>query len=96
GFLRLHDIFNLNLPAELIVLSACQTGLVGLDEQGEIQQEVKGEGLMGLTRGFMYAGAKRVVVSLWSVKDVATAELMNKFYQQMLRKGVNPVAALRA
>ncbi|HAJ64813.1 MAG TPA: hypothetical protein DCP31_40880 [Cyanobacteria bacterium UBA8543] len=96
GFLRLHDIFNLNLPAELIVLSACQTGLVGLDEQGEIQQEVKGEGLMGLTRGFMYAGAKRVVVSLWSVKDVATAELMHKFYQQMLRKGVNPVAALRA
>ena len=96
GFLRLHDIFNLNLPAELIVLSACQTGLVGLDEQGEIKQEVKGEGLMGLTRGFMYAGAKRVVVSLWSVKDVATAELMNKFYQQMLRKGVNPVAALRA
>ena len=44
----------------------------------------------------MYAGAKRVVVSLWSVKDVATAELMNKFYRQMLQKGLNPVAALRA
>ena len=96
GFLRLHDIYNLNLPAELIVLSACETGLVGLDEQGEIKQDVKGEGLIGLTRGFMYAGAKRVVVSLWSVKDVATAELMNKFYRQMLQKGLNPVAALRA
>ena len=67
GFLRLQDIFNLNLPAELVVLSACETGL------GE---NVKGEGLVGLTRGFMYAGARRVVVSLWSVNDVATSEVM--------------------
>jgi len=51
---------------------------------------------VGLTRGFMYAGAKRVAVSLWSVNDTATAELMKRFYQQMLEKGVNPVAALRA
>jgi len=87
GFLRLNDIFNLNLPAELVVLSACETGL---------GKDVKGEGLVGLTRGFMYAGSKRVVVSLWSVKDVATAELMKKFYQQMLDKKLNPVAALRA
>jgi CHAT domain-containing protein len=87
GFLRLHDIFNLNLPAELVVLSACETGL---------GKDVQGEGLVGLTRGFMYAGAKRVAVSLWSVNDVATAELMKRFYQQMLEKGVNPVAALRA
>ncbi|MFB8790533.1 MAG: CHAT domain-containing protein [Potamolinea sp.] len=87
GFLRLNDIFNLNLPAELVVLSACETGL---------GKDVKGEGLVGLTRGFMYAGAKRVVVSLWSVKDNATAELMKKFYQQMLDKGLNPVAAMRA
>jgi len=87
GFLRLHDIFNLNLPAELVVLSACETGL---------GKDVQGEGLVGLTRGFMYAGAKRVVVSLWSVNDTATAELMKRFYQQMLEKGVNPVAALRA
>ncbi len=87
GFLRLADIFNLNLPAELVVLSACETGL---------GKDVKGEGLVGLTRGFMYAGAKGVVVSLWSVKDNATAELMKKFYQQMLDKGLNPVAALRA
>jgi CHAT domain-containing protein len=87
GFLRLNDIFNLNLPAELVVLSACETGL---------GKDVKGEGLVGLTRGFMYAGSKRVVVSLWSVKDNATAELMKKFYQQMLDKKLNPVAALRA
>ncbi|HBB34063.1 MAG TPA: hypothetical protein DDZ80_19265 [Cyanobacteria bacterium UBA8803] len=86
GFLRLHDIFNLNLPAELVVLSACQTGL------GE---NVKGEGIIGLTRGFMYAGAKRVVVSLWSVNDIATSELMSKFYQNMLQSGQNPVTALR-
>ncbi|MBE9205013.1 tetratricopeptide repeat protein [Nostoc sp. LEGE 06077] len=87
GFLRLRDIFNLNLPAELIVLSACQTGL------GE---EVKGEGLVGLTRGFMYAGSPRVVVSLWSVDDEATSELMKLFYANMLRKNLKPAAALRA
>ncbi|HBL58409.1 MAG TPA: hypothetical protein DDZ80_07790 [Cyanobacteria bacterium UBA8803] len=87
GFLRLHDIFNLNLPAELVVLSACETGL---------GKDVKGEGLVGLTRGFMYAGARRVVVSLWSVNDVATSEVMAKFYQKMLQEGENPVSALRA
>ncbi len=87
GFLRLHDIYNLNLPAELVVLSACETGL---------GKDVKGEGLVSLTRGFMYAGAKRVTVSLWNVNDMATASLMTKFYQQMLEKGLNPVAALRA
>ncbi|MEH2124958.1 CHAT domain-containing protein [Nostoc sp.] len=87
GFLRLHDIFNLNLPVELVTLSACETGL---------GKDVKGEGLLGLTRGFMYAGAKRVAVSLWSVNDTATASLMTKFYQQMLEKGLTPVAALRA
>ncbi len=86
GFLRLNDIFNLNLPAELVVLSACQTGL------GE---NVKGEGLVGLTRGFMYAGARRVVVSLWAVDDLATSEVMAKFYQKMLNQDQNPVVALR-
>ncbi|AFY49632.1 hypothetical protein Nos7524_3858 [Nostoc sp. PCC 7524] len=86
GFLRLHDIFNLNLQAELVVLSACKTGL------GE---EVKGEGLVGLTRGFMYAGSPRVVVSLWSVDDQATSELMQLFYKQMLQTGLKPAAALR-
>ncbi|MCA1994700.1 MAG: CHAT domain-containing protein, partial [Coleofasciculus sp. S288] len=87
GFLRLHDVFNLNLPAELVVLSACQTGL---------GQDVKGEGLVGLTRGFMYAGAPRVVVSLWSVNDEGTSELMTRFYKKMLQDGQKPAAALRA
>jgi CHAT domain-containing protein len=87
GFLRANDIYNLKLPAELVVLSACQTGL---------GKEIKGEGLVGLTRGFMYAGAARVVVSLWSVNDKATAELMTKFYEKMLKQGERPAAALRA
>jgi CHAT domain-containing protein len=87
GFLRLHDVFNLNLPAELVVLSACQTGL---------GQEVKGEGLVGLTRGFMYAGAPRVMVSLWNVYDEGTSELMARFYKKMLQEKLKPAAALRA
>ncbi len=86
GFLRAHDIYNLNLPAELVVLSACETGL---------GKEIKGEGLVGLTRGFMYAGARRVVVSLWNVNDKATAELMARFYRGMLRENKTPAAALR-
>ncbi len=87
GFLRAHEIYNLNLPAELVVLSACQTGL---------GKEIRGEGLVGLTRGFMYAGAARVVVSLWNVNDEATSELMANFYQKMLRQGQRPAAAMRA
>ena len=87
GFLSAHDIYNLKLPAELVVLSACQTGL---------GKEIKGEGLVGLTRGFMYAGAARVVVSLWNVNDKATADLMTKFYEKMLKQGERPAAALRA
>jgi CHAT domain-containing protein len=87
GFLRLHDIYNLNLPADLVVLSACNTGL---------GKEVRGEGLVGIVRGFMYAGAARVVASLWKVDDEATAELMKRFYQQMLQEGKTPAAALRA
>jgi CHAT domain-containing protein len=87
GFLRLHEIFNLRLPAELVVLSACQSGL---------GKEVKGEGLVGLTRGFMYAGAARVMASLWQVNDAATAELMKRFYRRMLQDGMRPAAALRA
>lgn len=86
GFLRAHDIYNLNLPAELVVLSACQTGL---------GRDIKGEGLVGLTQGFMYAGARRVVVSLWNVNDRATAELMQRFYRGMLREHLTPAAALR-
>lgn len=86
GFLRLHEIYNLELPADLIVLSACQTGL---------GKEIKGEGLVGLTRGFMYAGAARVTASLWKVDDAATAELMGRFYFAMLKKKLSPPAALR-
>lgn len=87
GFLRLNDLYNLNLPAEVVVLSACKTGL---------GKEIKGEGLIGLTRGFMYAGAKCVVVSLWDVNDASTAELMVRFYRGMLQKKMRPAAALRA
>ncbi|NOT61191.1 MAG: CHAT domain-containing protein [Acidobacteria bacterium] len=87
GFLRLHEVFNLKLNADLVVLSACETGL---------GKEIKGEGLIGLTRGFMYAGVPRVVASLWKVDDLATAELMKRFYRGMLRDNLRPAAALRA
>jgi CHAT domain-containing protein len=87
GFLRLYDIYNLKLNADLVVLSACQTAL---------GKEVRGEGIIGLTRGFMYAGARRVVASLWQVDDRATAELMKRFYQAMLGGGMKPAAALRS
>ncbi len=86
GFLRAHEIYNLSLPAELVVLSACQTGL---------GKEIRGEGLVGLTQGFMYAGARRVVVSLWNVNDRGTAELMQRFYSSMLKENQSPAAALR-
>jgi len=87
GYLFLHDIYNLNLPAELVVLSACQTG---------IGKQVKGEGLIALTRGFMYAGAARLVASLWKVNDAATAKLMAQFYKEMFVNGKKPAAALQA
>ncbi|HEX4946431.1 MAG TPA: CHAT domain-containing protein [Blastocatellia bacterium] len=88
GFLRLHEIYNLKLNAELVTLSACQTAL---------GKDIRGEGLVGLTRGFMYAGAPRVVASLWKVDDKATAELMKRFYQAMLgEQRLRPAAALRA
>jgi CHAT domain-containing protein/predicted negative regulator of RcsB-dependent stress response len=86
GFLRLHDIYNLNLPAELVVLSACNTAL---------GKSIKGEGLVGIVRGFMYAGAKRVVASHWKVDDEATGELMARFYEEMFKQNRSPAAALR-
>jgi CHAT domain-containing protein/Tfp pilus assembly protein PilF len=86
GFLDLEDVYNLNLPSDLVVLSACETAL---------GKEVRGEGMVGLTRGFMYAGASRVVASLWKVDDVATAQLMGNFYKAMLQDGMRPAAALR-
>jgi CHAT domain-containing protein len=87
GFLRAHEIFNLKFPAEVVVLSACQTG---------IGKDIRGEGLVSLTRGFMHAGAPRVVVSLWDVSDWGTTELMVRFYHGMLKEGMRPAAALRA
>jgi len=87
GFLRLYDVYNLKLGADLVVLSACQTAL---------GKEVKGEGLVGLTRGFMYAGAPRVAASLWRIDDRASAELMKRFYQRMLGEGMSAASALRA
>jgi CHAT domain-containing protein len=87
GFLRAHEIFNLKLSPEVVVLSACQTGM---------GKNIRGEGLLSLTRGFMYAGAPRVIVSLWGVSDLGTTELMVRFYQGMLKEGMRPAAALRA
>lgn len=87
GYLGLNEIYNLNLPADLVVLSACETG---------IGKQIKGEGLIALTRGFMHAGAERVVSSLWRVDDQATAELMKEFYIEMFVNKLKPAAALRA
>jgi CHAT domain-containing protein len=83
----LNDIYNLHLSADLVVLSACDTAL---------GRDVKGEGLVGLTRGFMSAGSKSVVASLWKVDDRATAILMAEFYKSMLEDGQSPAAALRS
>jgi CHAT domain-containing protein len=87
GVLRLHDVYGLELGADMVVLSACRTAL---------GKEVRGEGIVGLTRGFLYAGARRVVASLWSSPDQATAELMTRFYRGLLKDGLPPAAALRA
>ncbi len=87
GYLRLHDIYNLQLDTDLVVLSACETAL---------GKEIKGEGIVGLTRGFMYAGAPSVVASFWRVEDKATADLMKRFYQRMFNEKLPPSAALRA
>ncbi len=86
GFLRLQDIYGLRLDADMVALSACRTALGA---------EIRGEGLVGLTRGFMYAGARRVLASLWDVQDRATAEIMVRLYRGILVEGRAPVAALR-
>ena len=87
GFLHLADIYGLDLRADLVVLSACQSAL---------GREIRGEGLVGMTRGFFHAGAERVLVSLWNVNDRATVELMRRFYRGILNEGLSPAAALRA
>lgn len=87
GFVGLRNIYELHAPVNMVVLSACQTAL---------GKDVRGEGLIGLTRGFMYAGASSVVASLWKVDDEATAVLMREFYVNLLRNGATPAEALRA
>ena len=86
GYLRLTDIYSLRLSADLVVLNACGTAL---------GKEIAGEGLVGLTRGFMYAGASRVLASLWQVDDESTAELMKVFYRNVLSEKMSYAAALR-
>ncbi len=87
GFLRLPELFNLDFPAEMVTLSACQTGL------GTTQP---GEGLVGMTRGLLYAGAKRVTLSLWNVPDNETAELMQQFYRNIWTHKMSHSEALRS
>jgi hypothetical protein len=86
GLLRLHEIVELRLAASLVVLSACETAL---------GRDVPGEGMIGLARGFLHAGAGQVVASLWRVHDQGTAELMARFYAGLLRDRLAPAAALR-
>jgi CHAT domain-containing protein len=87
GFVMLPDIYDMTLNADVVVLSGCQTAL---------GKQIRGEGPIGLARGFMYAGVPRVVASLWQVDDLATAELMRRFYRGVLIQGLTPAAALRA
>lgn len=86
GFLRLHEIYNLRLNADLVVLSACRTALGA---------EVRSEGMIGLTRGFMYAGAAQVMATLWGIRDNATTSFMTQFYQELLLRHQRPASALR-
>jgi CHAT domain-containing protein len=88
GFIRAREILEWPLEADLVVLSGCRTG---------IGRVIRGEGIMALSRAFLAAGASRLVMSLWSVDDKATAELMARFYRRMLgTEHLAPAAALRA
>jgi CHAT domain-containing protein len=86
GFLLSGDIFELKLDADLVVLSGCRTGL---------GKPVRGEGFVGLTQSFMYAGTSRLLTSLWSIEDRATAQLMANFYKYHLEKKMPAAAALK-
>jgi CHAT domain-containing protein len=86
GFLSLNDIYNLELESDMIVLSACQTAL---------GKDVRGEGLIGVSRGFLYAGSKRIIASLWKVDDAATAEFMKRFYRNYLQEEMPASKALQ-
>jgi tetratricopeptide (TPR) repeat protein len=87
GLLRLHEIMELRLAAALVVLSACETAL---------GQRVAGEGLIGLVRAFLHAGAGQVMASLWPIQDQGTAELMTRFYAALLGGEHDAAAALRS
>ena len=86
GVLRLHDLEQLRLDADLVVLSGCETAL---------GRAIHGEGLVGLSYGFLVAGARTVVASLWQVPDTATAVLMREFYRQLLTEHRSPSIALK-
>jgi CHAT domain-containing protein/tetratricopeptide (TPR) repeat protein len=86
GYLQLNDIYRLRLNADLVVLGACRTGL---------GKQLRGEGMIGLTRGFLYAGAPRIMVSLWDVPDQKTAQLMQSFYRNLLKQKQPASEALR-
>jgi CHAT domain-containing protein len=85
GFVRVRDIYNMRIPADLVVLSACRTAL---------GKEIRGEGVVGLARAFAYAGSQRVLATLWDVNDHATADLMTDVYRGLLKSGLTPTAAL--
>jgi CHAT domain-containing protein len=87
GFLRVRDIYDLDLNADLVVLSACSTAL---------GKQIRGEGTVGIVRAFLYAGAERVVATLWKVDDEATRQLMSRFYREMFESHQTPSAALRS
>jgi CHAT domain-containing protein len=87
GFLRAHEIADLALDADLVVLSACRTG---------VGRRLAGEGPLALTRPFLHAGARRVVATYWDVDDQAAAELMTRFHRARLVDGLPDAAALRA
>ena len=83
GRLSVGELYAMDLNAELVTLSACETGLGKL---------ASGDDVVGLTRGFMYAGAKTIVASLWPVSDEATAYLMTAFYQNLKKKRIIPTS----
>jgi CHAT domain-containing protein/tetratricopeptide (TPR) repeat protein len=86
GLLSAYEIFNLKLKADLVVLSACETGL---------GKEMKGEGLITLTRAFMFAGTPSLIVSLWNVNDESAADLMVRFYRNLKTGRMSKSEALR-
>ena len=85
GYLQTYEVFNMNLNADLVVLSACNTGL------GKLR---KGEGVIGVSRAFLYAGVPSMLASLWSVDDQSTSIIMKNFYEH-LQAGSNKRQALR-